>query len=105
MENNNLVKYFTWEFVKVLIFICVVIGGFFELKTEIIATKEEIKEINYELPERLYPYKIPMHSDEDTIVIYSKKANTFYLTKEQLEAYIDKNRREVKNKSNFLLLK
>ncbi|MBS1513863.1 MAG: hypothetical protein JSS63_02450 [Bacteroidetes bacterium] len=45
-NTNNLSKYFTWEFIKILIIACGILGGFFEMKTEIEAIKNEFRHIS-----------------------------------------------------------
>lgn len=47
-ENNtsNLSKYFTWEFIKILIMACGIMGGFFEMKSEIESIRAEYRHIS-----------------------------------------------------------
>jgi len=45
-ENGNLSKYFTWEFIKILIMVCGIVGGFFEIKTEIELIRTEYRHIS-----------------------------------------------------------
>ncbi len=75
-ENNtsNLSKYFTWEFIKILILACTIIGGFFEIKTEIDAVRGEYKHIY----ETLSEVKSTMNKKFD---IYDEEIKEFYKSK------------------------
>ena len=52
-ENNtsNLSRYFTWEFIKILILLCGIMGGFFEMKTEIESIRTEYRHISETMTE------------------------------------------------------
>jgi hypothetical protein len=45
-NSSNLSKYFTWEFIKILILAASVLGGFFEMRTEIKSVRAEYKHIS-----------------------------------------------------------
>lgn len=62
-EQNNLSKYFTWEFIKIVILVASVLGGFFQMRAEIqtvyvkISTMEEtIKEMKNRMNQKFDSY-------------------------------------------------
>lgn len=50
-NTNNLSKYFTWEFIKILILVCGIVGGFFEVKSEVVSVKNEFKHLSETMSE------------------------------------------------------
>lgn len=75
-ENNtsNLSKYFTWEFIKILILACSILGGLFEMKTEIESVRREFKHISDTMNEM----KSTMNKKFD---IYDEDIKEFYKSK------------------------
>ncbi|MBS1494732.1 MAG: hypothetical protein JST55_14550 [Bacteroidetes bacterium] len=75
-ENNtsNLSKYFTWEFIKILILACGIMGCFFEMKTEIESIKAEYKHIS----ETMSEMKKTMNKKFET---YDEEIKEFYKSK------------------------
>jgi hypothetical protein len=75
-ENNtsNLSKYFTWEFIKILILACSILGGIFEMKTEIESIRTEFKHIS----ETMNEMKSTMNKKFDT---YDEDIKDFYKSK------------------------
>jgi len=75
-ENNsgNLSRYFTWEFIKILILACGIIGGFFEMKTEIESIRTEFKYIR----EMMSEMKSTMNKKFET---YDDEIKEFYKSK------------------------
>ncbi len=75
-ENNtsNLSKYFTWEFIKILILACSVLGGLFEMKTEIESIRNEFKHISDTMNE----VKSTMNKKFDR---YDEEIKEFYKSK------------------------
>lgn len=45
-DSSNLSKYFTWEFIKLLILAAAILGGFFEMRAEINSMRTEFKHIS-----------------------------------------------------------
>ncbi len=45
-DSPNLSKYFTWEFIKLLILACTILGGFFEMRSEVNSIRTEFKHIS-----------------------------------------------------------
>lgn len=75
-ENNtsNLSKYFTWEFIKILILACSIIGGFFEMKSEIESIRTEYRHIY----ETMYEVKSTMNKKFE---LYDEEIKEFYKSK------------------------
>lgn len=75
-ENNtsNLSKYFTWEFIKILILACGILGGFFEMKTEIETIRNEFRHIS----ETMNEMKSTMNKKFDN---YDEEIKEFYKSK------------------------
>lgn len=75
-ENNtsNLSKYFTWEFIKILILICSILGGLFEMKTEIESIRSEFRHIS----ETMNEMKSTMNKKFE---LYDEEIKEFYKSK------------------------
>ncbi len=75
-ENNtgNLSKYFTWEFIKILIMACGIMGGFFEMKSEIESIRAEYCHIS----ETMNEMKITMNKKFE---LYDEEIKEIYKTK------------------------
>lgn len=75
-ENNtsNLSKYFTWEFIKILILITGILGGFYEMKSEIESIRSEFRHIS----ETMIELKSTMNKKFE---VYDDEIKEFYKSK------------------------